>query len=57
MQSRLSGSKAIKFRADLGFNQINFDTKKRTISSIITIKSIFYRKTKAAAESLKKRKI
>ena len=28
MQSRLSGPKTIKFRADLGFNQINLILKK-----------------------------
>ena len=27
MQSRLSDLKTIKFRSDLGFNQINFDTQ------------------------------
>ena len=39
--SRLSDPKTIKFRSDLGFNQINLILKKRTISSNITIKSIF----------------
>ena len=57
MQSRLSVPKPIKFRADLGFNQTNLILKKRTASSNTTIKSIFCRKNKAAAQSLKKWKI
>ena len=32
MQSRLPDSKTIKFRTDLGFNQINLILKKRRIS-------------------------
>ena len=44
MQTRLSNPKTIKFRSDLGFNQINLILKKRTISSNNTIKSIFLEK-------------
>ena len=40
MQTRLSNPKTIKFRSDLGFNQINLILKK-TISCNTTIKSIF----------------
>ena len=57
MQSRWSHPKLIKFRADLGFNQINLILKKRAISSNSTIKSIFCRKNEASAQSFKKRKI
>ena len=57
MQSRLSDPKTIKFRSDLGFNQINLILKKKIISSNIIIKSIFCRKNKAVAQSFKKRKI
>ena len=56
MQSRLSDLKTIKFRADLGFNQINLILKKRTISSNTAIKSIFCRKNRTAAQNFKKRK-
>ena len=41
MQTRLSNPKTIKFRSDLGFNQINLILKKKTISCNTTIKSIF----------------
>ena len=40
MQSRLSDSKAIKFRTDLGFNQINLILKKEQ-SVIESIRDIF----------------
>ena len=40
MQSRLSDSKTIKFRSDLGFNQINFILKKEQ-SVIESIKDTF----------------
>ena len=40
MQSRLSDSKTIKFRSDLGFNQINFIVKKEQ-SVIESIKDTF----------------
>ena len=54
VQSRLSNPKMIKFRSDLGFNQINLTLKKRTISSNTLIKSIFCRKNRGAAQSLEK---
>ena len=47
MESRLSKPETIKFRSDLGFNQINLILKKN--SSNTTIKNIFCRKTKATA--------
>ena len=40
MQSRLSDSKTIKFRTDLGFNQINLILKKEQ-SVIESIKDVF----------------
>ena len=46
MLTRLSNLKTIKFRADLGFNQINLILKKRTISSNTTIKNTFWKKNK-----------
>ena len=51
MQSRLSDPKLIKFRPDLGLNQITLILKKRTVSSNSTIKTIFCRKNKASAQS------
>ena len=56
-QPRLPDPKTIKFRADLGFNHITLILEKKTVSSNTTIKSIFYRKNKAVAQSLKKRRI
>ena len=56
MQSRFSDPKTIKFRADLGINQINLILKKGTISSNTAIKSILCRKNKAEAQGLRKRK-
>ena len=55
MQSRILDSKTIKFRSDLGFNQINLILK-RTICSNTTIQSISCRRNRAAAQNLKKRK-
>ena len=46
-QNTLLNPKPIKFRSDLGFNQINLIPKK-IISCNITIESIFCRKTRAA---------
>ena len=54
MQTRLSKAETIKFRSDLGFNQINLILKKGTISSNTTIKNIFCRKNKAIAQILRK---
>ena len=47
MQNRLSKPEKIKFRSDLGFNQINLILKKRTASNNTTDESIFCRKNKA----------
>ena len=54
MQTRLSNPETIKFRTDLGFNQISLILKKKTISSNTAIKSIFCRKNRAASQSLRK---
>ena len=56
MQTRLSKTETTKFRSDLGFNQINLilKTKKRTVKNNTTDKSIFCRKNKATAQSLRK---
>ena len=53
MQTRLSNPGTIKFRSDLGFNQINLILK-RTVSSNTRIKNIFCRKNKATAQNLRK---
>ena len=53
MQTRLSNPRAIKFRSDLGFNQINLILK-RTVSSNTRIKNIFCRKNKTTAQNLRK---
>ena len=52
MQTRLSKPETIKLRSDLRFNKINLILKK-TISSNTTIKSIFCRNNKTAAQSLR----
>ena len=57
MQSRLSDLKTIKFRSDLGFNQINLILKKEQSVVILLLKAFSAEKNKAAAQSLKKRKI
>ena len=54
MQSRLSGPKTIKFRADLGFNQINLILKKDQSVVIPLIKAFFAEKIKLQHEALKK---
>ena len=56
MQSRLSDPKTIKFRADLGFNQINLILKKEQSVVIPLLKAFSAGKNKAAAQSLKKQK-
>ena len=56
MQSTLSNPKAIKFRSNLGFNQINLILIKKTINSNTIIKSIFCRKNRATSQNLKKMK-
>ena len=53
MQTRLSNPRTIKFRSDLGLNQINLILK-RTVSSNTHIKNIFCRKNKATAQNLRK---
>ena len=55
-QSKWSDSKTINFRAVLRLSQINLILKKGTISSNTTTKSFLCRKSKAAAQILKKRK-
>ena len=55
MQRRLSDSKTIKFRSDLGFNQINLILKKEQ-SVLIPLLKAFSVKNRAAAQSLRKRK-
>ena len=49
MPSRLSNPKTIKFRSDLGFNQINLILKNQQSVVIPLLKSIFYRNNKPAA--------
>ena len=56
MQSRLSDPKTIKLRADLGFNQINLILKKEQSVVIPLLKAFSAEKTKAATQSLRKRK-
>ena len=56
MQSRLSDSKTIKLRADLGSNQINLILKKEQSVVILLLKAFSAEKKKAAAQSLRKRK-
>ena len=53
IQTRLSNPRTIKFRSDLGLNQINLILK-RTVSSNTRIKNIFCRKNKATAQNLRK---
>ena len=55
MEWRLSDSKTIKFRSDLGFNQINLILKKEQ-SVLIPLLKAFSVKNRAAAQSLRKRK-
>ena len=56
IQSTLSNPKAIKFRSNLGFNQINLILIKKTINSNTIIKSIFRRKNRATSQNFKKMK-
>ena len=56
MQSTLSNPKAIKFRSNLGFNQINLILIKKTINSNTIIKSIFCRKYRVTSQNFKKMK-
>ena len=54
LQTRLSKPEIIKFRSDLGFNHINLILKKKAVRNNTIINSIFCRKNKAAAQSLRK---
>ena len=56
IQSTLSNPKAIKFRSNLGFSQINLILIKKTINSNTIIKSIFRRKNRATSQNFKKMK-
>ena len=56
MQSRLSNSNVIKFRSDLGFNQINLILKKEQAVVIPLLKAFSAEKIKLRHKALKKRK-
>ena len=53
MQSRLSDSKTIKFRTDLGFNQINLILKKEQSVVISLLKAFSAEKIKLQHKALK----
>ena len=53
MQSRLSDPKTIKFRADLGFNQINLILKKEQSVVISLLKAFSAEKIKLQHKALK----
>ena len=55
MENRLSDLKMVKFRSDLGFNQINLILKKEQ-SVVIHLLKTFSAEKIAAAQSLKKQK-
>ena len=57
MQSRLSGPKTIKFRADLGFNQINLILKKEQPVVIPPFKAFFAEKIKLQHKALKNERV
>ena len=57
IQSRLSGSKAIKFRADLGFNQINLILKKEQSLAIPLLKAFSAEKIKLRQKALKNERL
>ena len=57
IQSRLLDPETVKFRADLGFSQINLIPKKGTISSNTTIKNIFFTKIKLQHKALEKKRV
>ena len=56
MQSRLSDPKRIKFRADLGFSQINLILKTEQSVVIPLLKAFSAKKNRTTTQSLKKRK-
>ena len=53
MQSRLPDQKTIKFRADLGFNQINLILKKEQSVVILLLKAFSAEKIKPLHKALK----
>ena len=57
MQSRLSDSKTITFRADLGFNQINLILKKEQSVVIPILKAFSAEKIKLQHKSLKNERL
>ena len=57
MQTRLSKPETIKFRSDLGFNQIDLILKKRAIVINTAIKIIFCKKNRASTQSLKNERL
>ena len=57
MQSRLSDPKTIKFRADLGFNQINLILKKEQSVVIPLLKAFPAEKIKLQHKSLKNERL
>ena len=57
MQTRLSKPETIKFRSDLGFNQIDLILKKRAIVINTAIKIIFCKKNRASTQSLKNERV
>ena len=57
MQSRLSDSKTIKFRTDLGFNQINLILKKEQSVVIPLLKAFSAEKIKLQHKALKNERV
>ena len=57
MQSRLSDSKMIKFRSDLGFNQINAILKKEQSVVIPLLKAVSAEKIKLHHKALEKERV
>ena len=57
MQSRLSDSKTIKYRADLGFNQINLILKKEQSLAIPLLKAFSAEKIKLRQNALKNERL
>ena len=57
MQSRLSDSKTIKFRSDLGFNQINLILKKEQSAVIPLLKAFSAEEIKLQHKALKNERV
>ena len=57
MQTRLSKTKTIKFRSDLGFNRINLKLKKEQSVVISPIKAFSAEKNRVTVQSLKNERI